>query len=135
MEAVALELSDHAVERWHERVRPGLSPEAAEDDLVATLETHGHFAERPDWVAGREYPNTRWLMLGDDIAFPVQNEIVISCLTRATYRPHDRRNATNENGFARRARRASENPAKRKAEGREAKRNRKRDRSRWRDEA
>jgi hypothetical protein len=134
MEAVALELSDHAVERWHERVRPGLSPEAAEDDLVRQLEAHGHFAERPDWVSGREYPNTRWLTLGGDIAFPVQGELVVSCLTRATYRPHDRRLRTNENGFARRARRRKEDPVKRKWEGREAKRNRKRDRS-WREEA
>jgi len=134
-EAVSLELSEHAVERWHERVRPGLSFEAAEDDLVRRLEEHGRFGPRPEWPGDEYgYAADRWLWLGEDIVFPVYRELVVTCLIRSAYTIHGRRIATNENGFARRARRRKEDPGRRKAEGRAAKSNRVRDRS-WREEA
>jgi hypothetical protein len=41
---VTLELSDHAVDRWHERVRPGLSRDQAADDLAHQLEAFGRVA-------------------------------------------------------------------------------------------
>jgi hypothetical protein len=110
-----------------------LTLEQAEEDLARQLEAHGRWAERPDWLLGHEYPGVRWLMLGDAVSLPVRRDLVVSCLVRSTYDPIGRRLATNENGWARRVRRAKERPAKRKWEGRDAKRSRRRER-RWYDE-
>jgi hypothetical protein len=129
---VVLELAGHAVERYHERVRPGLTLEQAEDDLARQLEAHGHWAE-PDWLASDELAHARWLMIGDDIAFPVHGGLVKSCLTRASYGPKERRLATNEAKFDRRARRHRESQAVRRREGRSAKRHGRRDKS-WKAE-
>jgi hypothetical protein len=129
---VELEISDHAVERYWQRVRPTLTLEAAEEDLARQLEAHGYWAQ-PDWLSEKELGDDRWLMLGDSIGFAVRGDRVVSCFVRGTFNPRGRRLATEANGWARRVRRARENPAKRKWEGRQAKRSRKRDRS-WRDE-
>jgi hypothetical protein len=126
-ESVALELSDHAVEQWHERVRPGLTLEQAEEDLARQLETHGRW-EAPGWLPDEELADARWLMVGDDVAFPVRGELVMSCLVRASYDPKGRRLATSENSFAKRARRARERPERRRWEGKAATRSRRRER-------
>jgi hypothetical protein len=132
-EKVIVDLTSHAVERYHERVRPGLSLEQAEDDLARQLEAHGHWAD-PDWLPIEELAEARWLMIGDDIAFPVRGELVMSCMVRATFNAIGRRNRTNENSFDRRAPRHMESQHVRRLEGREAKRNRKRDK-RWKEDS
>jgi hypothetical protein len=130
---VVLALSDHAVVRYHERVRPGLTLERAEDDLVRQLQEHGYWAERPGWVS--DWPEAdAWLVLGDGLAFPVRRHVVVSVLIRGGYGPASRRFATDVNGYGRRARRHKESQHVRRLEGREAKRNRKRDK-RWREDA
>jgi hypothetical protein len=128
----AVELSDHAIQRWRERVRPGLTFKQAEEDLAQMLEAHGEWADgAPDWL-DHHYQDARSLTLGDGIAIPVLGGVAVSCVARAAYSPNARRLATNWNKFDRRARRAKERPHKRKWEGRQAKRNRKRDKS-WRE--
>jgi hypothetical protein len=130
---VAVDLSDHAVVRYHERVRPGLTLDRAGDELERLLAAHGRWAERPDWVSD-ELPANRWVLLGDGIAFPVEGDVAVSCVTRAGYSSAQRRFATDVNGYDRRARRHKESQHVRRLEGREAKRNRKRDKS-WREDA
>jgi hypothetical protein len=132
--SVELEISDHCIERWRERVRPGLTLEQAEEDLARQLAAHGYWAQ-PDWLSEKELGGDTWLMVGDSIGFAVRGRSVVSCFTRGTFNPRGRRLATEANGWARRVRRARENPAKRKAQGRAAKRNRRRDRRSWREEA
>jgi hypothetical protein len=130
---VELEISDHAVERYLQRVRPTLTFEQAEEDLARQLEAHGRWGQ-PDWLSPAELGNDEWLMVGDSIGFAVRGRFVVSCFVRATLNPRGRRLATEASGWARRVRRSKEDPARRKYLGRQAKRNRKRDRS-WREEA
>jgi hypothetical protein len=131
-EAVARELSDHAVERWQERVRPGLTLGQAEEDLARALEEHGSWAECPDWI-NDWHEADGWLAVGDGLAFPVCRRVVVSVLIRGGHSPASRRFATDVNGWARRVRRAKERQEVRRWEGKAAKRNRKRDK-RWGDE-
>ena len=130
----AVEISHHAVERFRERVRPTLSVEQAEDELARLLAEYGEWVDGPpDWHF--EHPHADgWLMLGDSIVFPVAGGLVITCICRAGYAAGARRNATNANNYARRARRAKENPAIRKWQGKEAKQNRRVERD-WEDDA
>jgi hypothetical protein len=130
---VELEISEHVIIRWNERVRPGLTLEAAEDDLVRQLATHAHWAQ-PDWLSEEELGGDRWLMIGSDVAFPVRGTFVVSCLVRSTLSPRGRRLATDSNHFYKRVRRAKERSPIQKWEGKRAKRNRKRDKS-WLEEA
>jgi hypothetical protein len=130
---VELEISDHCVERWRERVRPGLTFKQAEEDLVHQLGVNAHWSQ-PDWLSHEELGDDTWLMLGDDVGFPVRGKFVVSCFVRGTFNPRGRRLATDVNSFHKRVNRAKERPSKRKYLGREAKR-RKRDRRSWREEA
>jgi hypothetical protein len=132
-QAVELELSEHAITRWHERVRPGLTLEAAEEDLVRQLATHACWGP-PDWLSEKELGGDRWLMIGDDVAFPVRGNFLASCFVRGIFNPRMRRIVSDVNHFHKRANRAKERPHKRKWEGRQAKR-RKQDRRSWREEA
>jgi hypothetical protein len=130
---VELEISEHAIIRFHERVRPTLSIEQAEQELIRQLEHHAHWAQ-PDWLSPEELGDDEWLMIGDSIGFAVRGRFIVSCFVRATLNPRGRRLATDASGWARRVRRSKEDPARRKAQGRAAKRNRKRDKS-WMEEA
>jgi len=130
---VELEITDHCVERWRERVRPGLTLEQAEDDLAHQLSTNARWGDRPDWLDDR-YKDADWLLLGDGIALPTIGGRVLTAFVRATYNPYARRHTTNWNKFDRRVRRAKERPNRRKYLGREEKR-RKQDRRSWREEA
>jgi hypothetical protein len=130
-EPVSLEISPHCVRRWHERVKPGLSLRQAEAELVRHLEQFATWGDRPEWLpAGEESAASSWLWLGDSIALPVQRGCVLSCLVRGTFAPRVRRVITDFNKFDRRARRAREDPATRRRQGKAAKANRKRNR-RW----
>jgi hypothetical protein len=64
-------LSDHAIERYRERVRPGLSVEDAEAELQRVLGFATFTREPPDFAAEHEGVTVGFLLLGDGIAFPV----------------------------------------------------------------
>jgi hypothetical protein len=132
-QAVEVELSPHAIQRWQERVRPGLSLEQAEDDLAHQLATNARWGDCPDWLDDR-YQDADWLLLGDSIALPTIGGRVLTAFVRSTLNPYARHHTTNWNKFDRRARRANERSNKRKWEGKAAKRSRKRDK-RWLEEA
>lgn len=66
-----LGISDHAVDRYIERVKPTLTRREATKDLRRLARSVGTItAERPEWVGESCYVDG-WLLLGDDIALPV----------------------------------------------------------------
>src|SRR4051812_18838316 len=66
-----LGISDHAVDRYIERVKPTLTRREATKDLRRLARSVGSITtERPDWV-GEACHVDGWLLLGDDIALPV----------------------------------------------------------------
>jgi len=131
-QAVELELTEHCIERWRERVRPGLTLELAEEDLARQLAAHAHWAQ-PDWLTPEELGDDTWLMIGDSIGFAVRGKFVVSCFIRGTFNPRMRRIVSDVNHFHKRVRRAKDRSPIEKWEGKRAKRNRKRDKS-WREE-
>lgn len=77
--------SDHAIVRYAERVRPGLALGQIRQDLTTLVAQSGIAAEqRPAWVkeAGRSLDGCTWLLLGDDLAFPIREGLAVSCLAR-----------------------------------------------------
>jgi hypothetical protein len=81
-------VTDHAVARYRERVKPGLSLGDAEAELLHVLPFARLEAEMPGWhVAPLEQPVAAWAMLGDGIAFPLVHGsqpgvlVAVTCLT------------------------------------------------------
>lgn len=87
-------LTDHAVERYVDRIRHDWEPEAAELDLTALLESVGTVDGPPEWRArrgpGSDYEDSRfWAYLGDGIAFPLLPDpagrdylVAMTCMTK-----------------------------------------------------
>lgn len=71
-------ISRHAVERFIERVRPGIDPDRALAEMRALLAAATPTPTAPEWVAGQ---NESCLLLGD-ICFPVNGDTVTTVLTR-----------------------------------------------------
>lgn len=135
----AVHLTDHALERFQQRVRPGLTFEQAEDELARLLEEFGEWGECPDWYDGDDFLSARWLWLGDDIAIPVQPsewgdcECTVTILIPSGFRPGARLHLTRAKRNQRQARRAREDPSKRREAAREQKQHRTRQR-RWKED-
>lgn len=89
-----LHLREHAVERYHERVRPALTLEQATAELLHVIEFASWTRVRPEWhkigdaVADR--PTDAWLLLGDGVAFPVHGNSIVTCVTNAGGSPATR---------------------------------------------
>lgn len=93
------EVTDHAIDRYVERVKPGYSDEQARDEILRLLWECQATEGRPEWIASR-FPAARWLVVGD-IAFPIardgRGERILTCLVkgmlgeRAAKRRHRRR--------------------------------------------
>jgi hypothetical protein len=63
-----IDLTDHAIQRFRDRVRPGLDLDAAADEL-ARLVGHAELTPcRPDWLHGFAY---LYLVAGD-VALPLE---------------------------------------------------------------
>lgn len=63
-------LTNHAVARYQERVRPGLDLAAAKRELTRLLAEHGQESERPDWMADRADQPDLWVTIGPDVWLP-----------------------------------------------------------------
>ncbi len=64
-------LTDHAVERYIERVRPGLGYPAAKADLLRLIEQHGVMVDRPDWYSpGRTTQADRFVQVAPGVLLP-----------------------------------------------------------------
>lgn len=80
-------MSDHAVARYQERVRPGLSLPEAEAELMRVLPFGEVTLVKPSFVFVAEPDTVGWLVVGDGIAFPLAQAgshlVAVTCLTRA----------------------------------------------------
>lgn len=108
-----IELSPHAIGRYQERIKPALSLEQAERELVLVLDHASVTHERPSWysVEGEpsryQAPVDAFLMLGQDISFPLRitsqgHYAAITCVARSVLSPEARARANEQ---ARRRRR------------------------------
>jgi hypothetical protein len=98
-------LTAHAVERFIERVRSGLSWSGAEMELERVLE-HGQLTEQPPvWLAERSRPDASMYVSLGDVVLPlapsrerVGQWIALTCLTSGTLAPavRARRKAAHE---------------------------------------
>lgn len=74
------ELTDHAIERYQERVRPGLSYDAAAAELHHMLNTVAQVGLKPSWVHSHysQLPDERrgdsWLYLGPDLVVACERQ-------------------------------------------------------------
>jgi len=68
-----IDFARHAVERWMERARPGITPHASYLELRHLLATARVVTARPEWLPSAEGA-AAWLLLGDDFAAPLRLE-------------------------------------------------------------
>jgi hypothetical protein len=105
-------LSDHAVEQYQRRVKPGLEPGAARDELERLRALGQISAEAPRWVNAAR-PARYYLLLGDAIVLPLAAQedawIATTCVAQRTLTPTRR--------SAKAARRASRRAGKRARRG------------------
>jgi hypothetical protein len=86
---IEIHLSEHAVQRFHERVRPGLDRIAAEDAL-ARLALHGTIdTEPPDWLARHQRQHAACYLVAGDVVLPLDPcrrdpavLVALTCLAR-----------------------------------------------------
>lgn len=83
-------LSEHAIERFAERVRPTLTPDAARAELERLLPQAEPVAEL-DWHTDHvEDPPDRYLVISDGVALAVIGKVAVTVLTRAEHHPNAR---------------------------------------------
>lgn len=100
-------LSRHAVSRYHERLRPGIPPEQAFDDLRRLCRSVGRVVEMLPWAYNPDVDG--YLALGEDFALPLRETEGILLATTLL-----ERTGTNERVLAeRRYRKARRRAAKR----------------------
>lgn len=114
-------LSKHAVQRYVDRVRPGLDTGRAAAELETLLRV-GEFVERPPaWAADARVTQTTvgWVLLTDGVAMPVEQKLghmlAMTVVTRGGMTPERRarRNAkAKRRREIRRARHAREKSAR-----------------------
>lgn len=105
-------LTDHAVERYRDRVRPMSEREAVEVELALILPLGEITAECPVWAVNDDEPCEQWLVPCPGIAFPLYPDrsggsclVATTCLTNRGLSEETRRNRNRENGARRAARR------------------------------
>jgi hypothetical protein len=85
----------HAIERYIERVRPGVDRDRAFKELRALAKVGQIRPEAPDWVTAFPHPVLGWLDCGD-VCFPLikadrgSGYAAATCLTRGTIGPEIR---------------------------------------------
>lgn len=102
--------TDHAVQRYQERVRPSLSPEAARGDLERLLRLHAEPCERPEWYVERRTGSpakaTHWARIGDVFLACVQprpGRLLVLTVVTTGLSPEARAKRTGERRAAKRA--------------------------------
>lgn len=120
---MSVSLSEHAVERYQERVKPALSREQAMADVVRVLALADRRGAAPAWVTS-ERDAHEWRVLADDIAFPVRDGVVVTCLTRS--QPGDVLREERSEGGPRHRRRRKNAPGYRTEHGKVAREARRR---------
>lgn len=85
-------LTDHAVERFPERFRPGLNFKQTRAELVQLLSIGELSSSPPEWFRPGPEENPSFLMVGDDMVLPLREQgsnklVAITCLGRGTISP------------------------------------------------
>lgn len=99
MSTLTIELTVHAVERFHERVRPGLSRAAAEEELAFLLALATVTCEPPAWVRERAVRRADCHAVMGDVVLPLYAcggvLVATTCIARGglSARARQRRNA------------------------------------------
>jgi hypothetical protein len=113
-------VTDHAIERYRERVRPGFGFVEAEADLLRVLGLGVWSEEPPGWAfyVPEHADNAGFVLLGDDVVFPVSRQdsgglAVTTCLVRGDMAEQNRRER-------RAAKKAAQAEQRRRAEERRA---------------
>lgn len=89
-------VTEHAVLRYAERVRPGLPLKKLRAELDRLLAESAVILpivpvwQHANWADDAGVPAGRWVMLGDDIAFPVVGVRLMTCITRCSRSEHAR---------------------------------------------
>ena len=107
--AAAVRISDHAVEQYQQRIKPGLDLDAAQAELEQLRAVAQINASAPGWVnAVRQAPC--YLLIGDAIVLPVLPDrdgwVATTCLIDRTITPARRRAKTARKASLESARRA-----------------------------
>lgn len=108
---VSFRVTEHAVERYQERVKPWLSIDAARRELLALVELADFTTRKPTWATEPELAVPRgYLLLCDSVALPVaRNGSITTCVTRGGIGNDElRRRRTNRKRARRRARRSAQ---------------------------
>ena len=117
MAYLEIQLTQHAIERFHERVRPSLTLSAAEDELARLVAFARVVSDPPSWHAERQRRTAAaYLVIGDLVlpAEPLVSEpevlVAVTCIARGCVsdqararRNKARRRARRSRGFARAA--------------------------------
>jgi hypothetical protein len=93
--------TQHAVERYQERVRPGLGVFACRNELEQLLRDHGQRAPRPEWMSAWTAEPAVWVTIGPDIWLPCEvrpsgslQAMTVLCRGSLSERRRRERNAT-----------------------------------------
>lgn len=79
-------VTTHAAIRYRDRVRPALSVDAARKELRHLIQL-GTVGPRPSWPCGEERFGQRYLLIGDDVAFPIEDGYLVTCVVRGAISP------------------------------------------------
>ena len=72
MPTLEIRLTTHAVDRFHERVRPALTRAAAEDELARLVLFGSIFSEAPAWFAIRQRQRAAAYLVIGDLVLPLE---------------------------------------------------------------
>lgn len=81
VEPMRLRLSVHAAARYRERIRPTLETPQVIAELERLLPAAEFGVERPAWASLRE-EDCGWVLLTPEIAFPVVQDTLVTCVER-----------------------------------------------------
>lgn len=71
-----IRLSRHCVDRYRERFKPELSTSSARSDLYRRMRAGGIFTvEKPRWILMSGSAALGWIVIDDDIALPIREDI------------------------------------------------------------
>src|SRR4051812_42957202 len=82
-----VEYSRHALERYAERVRPGLPLSSIESELRSVVTCGGRIVVVPPLWAPWDSKSSAYLVVGDDVVLPLRSSspvgyVAVTCLTR-----------------------------------------------------
>lgn len=109
-----IRISTHAIDRYRERVRPGLDRKATKHEIEHLIQVGEVTKMPPEWCGGdRDTSDGAFLLIGNDLVLPLRGEgeelTAVTCLVRGTISARERRR--------RRARKMNRKPPRRQGRG------------------